>query len=437
MHRRTRDQRTEESVVLPLEFERERSGLRARRLIVLVLGFICLSLGLLGVAPFHSVVIAPGALAPKGEAVVAHHDRGGLIDQLFIARGDRVAAGQPLMKLRADAVLSEIDELKATEFDIKLRIERLRALIESRPPDFSEFGAAPGAVEAAKALYLAERAAQEAEISALEAQRDTRLRTAQALQTQAELLAVAAESLAERRQMAEDLLARDAGSRRELLDAATRLAEIEAQRAATLGSIIEAEREAEEFARRIDSARADRRATWLTGLSDALAALATTTEQIKRRQLSVEQRTVRAPVAGQVLSLGGGGPGDVIDPGGMVAEIVPGDRALVARIRIPPERIGAIAPGDDVRVYVTSFDDTEIGELDGSVALISPSVVSGPKDEQYYAADVKLDAAASIDGRLKPGMSLTANILGSERTVLGYLLRPFEKGLDAAFREGG
>lgn len=424
-----------EAIAVPLEFELERSGVRARRAIVATLLFVTSALLLLGVSPFNNVVVATGAIAPKGEPVAAHHDAGGAVAELYVARGDPVAAGQPIMRLRGEALSSEVRELSAEINRLDLAIERLRALLEGRTPAFDAVDAAADATATAQSRYEADRQALRTQLAAIDAQRETRLAAAAGHARQADLLGAAAASLAERRDQLQILADRNATPRSELLEASTRLAEMEADHAAALNAAAEAERAAEELARNRDSAEAEQRARWLAELTDALSQRAAAEEQLERRRLALDQRTIVAPVSGEVLQLGGGGPGAVIEPGGLVAEIVPSGRTLIAEIRIPPEKIGDVALGDDARIFIATYDDVDVGDVRGVVSLISPGVIVDAEGVSFYRAEVTLPETLIEGTTLRPGMSLSANILGAERTVLGYLLRPFEKGLDAAFRE--
>lgn len=421
---------------MPLEFELERSGLRARRAITAVLAFLTFVIVILGVSPFNNVVVAPGSIAPRGEPVAAHHDSGGAIAQLFVARGEFVSAGQPLMRLRAETLESEIRELNARAARLDLQIERLRALLDDRPARFEDIRASGAAIASERRLYEAESAALRAELQTLETQRISRLRTAEAYRGQAALLAESAAALRERQEMLRALVERGAAARAQLLEVVSQLAESEADRAALLGSETEAARQAEELAQRAVSAEVERRAAWLASLTDALSERAAIEEQRDRRRAALAQRTIAAPVAGRVLRIGGGGPGGVIEPGGLVAEIVPDDRLLVAEVKIAPEKIGEVAVGDEARIFIATFDDLEIGDLRGVVTMIGPGAVPDGEGGSYYMAEVALPPALLAEGRLRPGMSLSANILGAERTVLGYLLRPFERAADAAFRDG-
>ena len=424
-----------DAISLPLEFELERSDLRARNVILSVLSFVALSLVMLAIAPFNSVVVAPGAIAPRGEAVAAHHDRGGVIEALHVARGSVVRAGQPIMTLRSTELVSEINELAARRSALKLQIERLRSLLDEREPNFGGISSTEEASLVERAALEAERTALEAELAALDAQRETRLRTAAAYDREAELLETASIALGERRDMVAQLVRKGAAPRAELLEASTRLGDTQARIAGVRGSETEALKQADELARKVGSLIAERRARWSTSLSEAVAELASVEEQISRRRLTLEARTIVAPVAGRILRIGGGGPGAALEPGGLAAEIVPSDRMLIAEIRIPPEKIGHVKVGDQARLFISTYDEIDIGEVLGEIVSISPSAIQAPEGETFYQAEVSLPAGMIKRDLLRPGMTLSANILGAQRTILGYLLNPFEKALAAAFRE--
>src|SRR5688572_3214005 len=51
-------------------------------------------------APLSGAVIAGGAIAPEGATRVVQHLEGGIIDEILVEEGDRVAQGAPLIRLK-------------------------------------------------------------------------------------------------------------------------------------------------------------------------------------------------------------------------------------------------------------------------------------------------------------------------------------------------
>lgn len=436
-------QQEAETLAFPLEFELERAGARTRGVLALLILFTIVSVAVLAYAPIRSVVVAVGVVKPQGEPTAVHHDYGGPVARLHAARGARVLEGAPILTLDKTSLSSEVAELARRQAALALTAERVSALLDGRAPRFDMLadGAAPidGEIAAESARFESERVAIDTETATFEAERDTLSATIRAAEEEGAAVAQAIEALRERWTIVSQLVERKALSRVELLELTSRLSDAEARLAAIEGEAAEARRRRIESERRLRSRLAERRVAWARELTEARSELSAVAEQIARRRDALEKRTVRAPVDGYVLTLGAGGPGAVVRPGDLVAEIVPADRSLVAEVRISPSEIAHVAVGDEARLHVETLDPDAVGDVLGVVTMISPSAIVSPEGDAYYTAEIDLtDALAaprSVDLSLLPGMNLTANILGDERTVLGYLTAPFKRAWRTAFTE--
>jgi HlyD family secretion protein/adhesin transport system membrane fusion protein len=70
---------------------------------------------------------------------------------------------------------------------------------------------------------------------------------------------------------------------------------------------------------------------------------------------------------------------------------------------------------------------------------VSPSTFLDEEQRPYYRAEVLLERAYlghdPKRNRLIPGMTVQANIITGEKTVLQYLLKPVYRGLSASLQE--
>ena len=154
------------------------------------------------------------------------------------------------------------------------------------------------------------------------------------------------------------------------------------------------------------------------------------------------QRTVvRAPVAGKVNRLYNRTVGGSVAPGETLAEIVPSEDALLVRARIRPEDIGWVAIGQDARVNITAYDPTVYGGLDGEVSTISPDArIDDRTGESYYEVLVRTERASIVteggdELPIGAGMNAEVSLIGEQRSILAYLLRPITRLQQRAFRE--
>ncbi len=119
--------------------------------------------------------------------------------------------------------------------------------------------------------------------------------------------------------------------------------------------------------------------------------------------------------------------------------LVPENYKLEAEVMILNQDIGFVRPNQPVEIKIDSFPFTKYGTVKAKVRQISEDAVQDEKLGLIFAARLTLsDNTIRADGktiRLKPGMSITAEIKTGKRRVIEYLLSPLMKYLDESMRE--
>ncbi|MGF1684468.1 HlyD family type I secretion periplasmic adaptor subunit [Photobacterium minamisatsumaniensis] len=151
-----------------------------------------------------------------------------------------------------------------------------------------------------------------------------------------------------------------------------------------------------------------------------------------------ERLVIRSPVYGIIHDLPLKHESAILEPGGILAEIVPLEEGLKAEVKINPKDIGFVQVGQPVALKFDTYDFTKFGALKGILTNISASSFK-EDDEIYYKGDVKLSAnVLSSTGSqfpVKPGMEMNADISTGEKRVIEYVVKPVVFGLKEAFRE--
>lgn len=141
---------------------------------------------------------------------------------------------------------------------------------------------------------------------------------------------------------------------------------------------------------------------------------------------------IKSPITGYILDLNVISDGYVAKSTETILKIVPADN-LMAIIQINSSDIGFVNINQDVDISINTFPAKDFGSLGGNITSISSSSLT-PKDERmdsYFVAKVKLDnqflnTKKGADLKLKPGMSLKANIILREDSYLNILLGNFK-----------
>ena len=112
------------------------------------------------VAPLESAAIAPGIIGVSTERRTVQHLEGGIVDEILVADGDQVAAGQTLIVLDDTAARARLDLLEGQHRSLVALNARLQAERDNRTairwPDWLE-GEAVDDAEAAEVMATQER----------------------------------------------------------------------------------------------------------------------------------------------------------------------------------------------------------------------------------------------------------------------------------------
>ncbi len=409
------------------------------------------------VAPVHGVLTVPGRVEGALARQPVQHPDGGVVAEVHVAEGDRVAAGTVLLRLDGRALRSDLrqveDQLAA------LAAEALRHVAErdgrtslDLPPDLAarsvQDAGLAALIEGQAGLLAARTGTREAERAQL---------GRRAERTEAEIAAIAieAEALARERALAlseradqgrlaglgltpaQRLLALD----REIARIDRQIATLSSTRAAAEGRL--AEIALEDL--RLSASRREEAQTALGALSPRVLALE---ERARALAAQLERLDLIAPVAGTVLASAVTAPGTVVRPAEPVMYLVPADVPLTILADVPARRIGAVWPGQPARVELPGLGGLSRAEVAATVTAVSADALPA-------AAGVSRDAALSggaaafrvalrpvgVAGNappadLRPGMPVEVFLSTGTHTPLDWMLGSLSAHLARAFRDG-
>lgn len=162
-------------------------------------------------------------------------------------------------------------------------------------------------------------------------------------------------------------------------------------------------------------------------------------EQIVNLRDKVKRTVVRSPVYGVVNRVLINTVGGVIKPGMDLMELVPLDDTLLIETRIKPQDIAFLRHGQKALVKVSAFDFSIYGGLDAKIETISSDTIEDEFKNQYYKVMVRTEKnfLQSSKGELHiiPGMMTKTDVITGKKSVLDYLLKPFNKAREKALRE--
>ena len=426
--------------------------LEARRLarvgvVVLVLGLLPAGTWL-ALAPLSSAVIAPAFVKVDLDRRPVQHVEGGIIREVRVRDGQRVAQGEPLIVLGDVAVDADLRRfsyrMKAEQASLaRLEAEQLGARALVFPHELiavaNEDRRLAEQLAKERALFDARRDALRGQIALLRDQRDRVMQESMALRAQ---IAQASES--HKHQQA------DLATHRVLLKegfvSPARISQLEAA-VADYGVKLEEKRS--EAARaeqrlvdvdlRTKTLESDYRQQASDQLKITTARLAELQEELRKLSDAAARQVIVAPVGGDVMNLKFTAPGAVVSPREVIADIVPAEPRLVIEARIRTEDISRVHQEQAAEIRFTAYKYRTTNMIVGKVMYVAADrSVDRATGLPYYVVLVEADKAAldeAHDIKLQAGMPAEVYIRGEERTPLQYLLEPLTQVLRKAGRE--
>jgi HlyD family secretion protein len=393
-------------------------------------------------------VIASGTVVVESSAKKVQHQTGGIVGAILVKEGDRVAAGDVIVRLDETMTRANL-EIIAQQYDrtvarqARLQAERL------------------GAAEIKFPVGLAKHAEEDPDVAALIAGEralfESRTNASTGLKSQLEArsgqLARQIEGLTAQKKATDDsvaLVEKDYDSLRELYakklvslqrvsDLQLELSRQRGESGRLLAAIAETEGKISET--RLQALQVDE--DMRKDVNEELRELdGKEVELVERKVVAEDQlaRTeIRAPQSGFVQELAVHTVGGVIAPGETLMLIVPEKDNLVVDTMIAPSSIDDVKPGQKVSIRFPAFDRTTTPECQGTVQRVSADLIKDPQRQlSYFVARATLDdkkACLEDTKTLQPGMPAEVHIQTGERNVWSYVMKPLSDQISRAFRE--
>jgi HlyD family secretion protein len=394
-----------------------------------------------------AAVIAPGVLVVDTNVKRIQHPTGGVVGEILVEEGDRVKAGEVLVRLdetqtRANLAIlaTRLDEFSARA--ARLEAERISAEAVTFPERLLALKDDPGIarqIEGELSLFKLRREARAGNKSQLR-ERIT--------QTKEEVEGISGQIIAKEREI--ELISKELKGIADLysrgLVPITRMMELE-RAAARLegerGQLVAARARAKgliaEIELQIIQIDQDLRSEVATELADIEVKSAELSERKIAAEDQLNRIELRAPQDGTIHQLEVHTVGGVIGPGDTLMLLVPATDTLTVEAHIAPHEIDRIRMGQEALLRFSAFNVRTTPEILGVISRISADVSPDPNTgASFYTVRVavpKEETARLGNVRLVPGMPVDVFIETEERTVLSYLVKPLNDQFNRAFRE--
>ncbi|RSC31892.1 HlyD family type I secretion periplasmic adaptor subunit [Agrobacterium sp. FDAARGOS_525] len=392
-------------------------------------------------------VIAQGSLVVETSLKKVQHPVGGVVSELAVRDGDRVKAGDVVMRIDATMtkanlaiIVKSLDQFTARKARLESERDRAgRVIFPQTLLDRAGDGEVLAMMNAEQRLYENRKAVRESKKRQLE-QRVRQLRD--------EISGMEAERAANFREqgMVDEELIRFRSLHERGLMEKSRLSTLERQATdidgdigRLMAGIAGVEAKISETALQI--LQIDEQWSEEVG-SDLREMDARIGEYVERRVAAEDQLKrvdILAPHDGVVHQLSVHTIGGVVAPGEQIMMIVPEVDKLVVEVKVAPQDIDQIYYGQLTNLRFSAFNQKTTPEITGTVERISADVTV----DQRTGTSFYLVRVATSQEQIKrlgefslmPGMPVEAFITTGERSVLSYFLKPLIDQANRTFRE--
>ncbi len=400
-------------------------------------------------APLNSAVISSGTVKVFSSRQKVQHLEGGIVREILVSNGDRVEAGQTLVRLDQTRALADYARVQGQYDQARTTVARLMAERDDLediviPEDLTERAGLENVdelIEGQRTMFIARRQSRDGQLSMVNERINQLSEEINGLEAQAaaksEQIRLIGDELEGLRELHEKgfapktrILALERGAaelRGELGDHKARMAQAKVQ-------ISEAELEKLQVLKSYKE-------QVVSELRERQTEMYDLAETLDKARFTLEETDIKAATAGVVVNKQVSAIGQVIRPGELVLEIVPQDDTLIIEAQVRIVDIDNVHKGLPADVQLTAFSQRNTPRIAGEVTYVSAdSLVDERTGMPYYTAQISVpeDEVSRIgkDNRLQPGMPAEVFIQTGSRTPLGYLIQPIQESMNRAWREG-
>lgn len=418
-------------------------------LAILILGFGG-TLAWAGLAPLGQGVPATGVVKVAGNARVVQHPTTATIAAIKVHNGEKVEAGEVLVRLNPVKAKAKRDALVAKYISAKTKEARLIAEatgqdeIHFDPQMQKRFGDNPRyqrAVRLQKQLFKARRQARQTELNILRENLESAKAQLESLKKMLDNRRQQINQLQEQLEGIRALAEKGYLPRNRLLELERKLASLQAQLYSDMVEVGNTRSRIQELKLKILQHKQEFRKKVQAKLSKVQEITANLAARLKALEYAVNQTVIRAPVSGVVQNMKINTVGATITPGKTLMKIVPKDAEYFVSAKLSPGNIDRVHKGMPVEITFPSLSTAWTPSIQGTVKRVSANRIESKKTGRpFYRLKIAISdkgkkKLAKYGIKLQPGMPAAVMVKLGERSMLSYLFKPFLFRLNRAMSE--
>jgi len=414
---------------------------RSRRVLFFWLATVFLMLIWSTFAEIDEIARGPGRIVPSGENQILQNFEGGIIDEVLVEKGDKVVAGQVLLKLSNQKTASLFEGQTIKNMELQAKLLRLNALANGSDFIIADNISAELAplIAREKSLYLTNKAQLETQKQAFQQKLNQRKHELTETKVHIKHFKSALVLIQEEVRITEPVVLKGVKPKVEFIKLKREENAIEERYQSAKISIPRLEAAISEAQNNLEALEHQSQSKLKQEINEVTAELERIIASSKALTDETQRSFIRSPSNGIIQSIFVHTIGGVVKPGDNLVELVPSDDVLWVEAKLKPADIAFIYPGQKAIVKFTAYDFSIYGGLSGEVVKISADTQTDRQENTFYTVHIKTQQSflGNTQDPLKiiPGMTTSVDIITGKKTVLDYILKPILRATYYTFSE--
>jgi membrane fusion protein, adhesin transport system len=379
-----------------------------------------------------------GQITPLGKPIKLQNRFEGKVLDVLIKEGEEVSIGEKLILFETEIDLSELNTINAEIANLIVRVDRLNHQLK-RHSTFEQ------RAEYDPIIYAEQQALLKNEINdlnsrllTLDAERDLKNSNLISFENDISVLEKGVSIAESQLRLTENLFSKGFEGKITLMEKESELLKALSALAENNSKIEITKKEIALVYTKIEATLNEFTKTTSNLLVESNEELRSLNVQKDSATARIKEFYIESSHHGVVSKLAVGGPGEVLDPGAVVMEIIPSNKPLVFYAKLPVQYAEDVSVGQKSLITPSTTTARNQKPIPGVIETIAPDSQSEDGDMPYYEVMIKFDEneIGSNILNLKSGITGTCSIITGKRSVLNYFLDPILISLRGAMSEG-
>lgn len=373
-----------------------------------------------------------GQITPSLGVQPIQSEAGGVIEKIYVKEGQEVKAGDIVAEMSNIEAMAEYQTLANRRIEHELALKRLEAEEKGFPLVFTpeELEKYPNVVNDQIRLFNTRRERQESGTREIRANLEQKKRSVEEALTRKQQHEKNLMLLRQQVGRVRHLVQQGIYSEIDFLNLRQRVVGLEGELNSLAEVIAKTLSEVQEEQTRLENRDKEWSLAVASEIDENRKNLDAIVQRLTAGDQRVQDKVLRAPMNGVIRKIQLKEE-SVAQRAETVMELLPTEDTLEVDARFAPQHRGYLRVGLDAVVKVDAYDFTVHGTLPAKVTRISADTIEDNRGQAWFEVRLRTESSKLIykgdDLDIKPGMTVTVDVISGSKSILAYILKPFIK----------